>query len=47
MVRAWESEQVGFGTLVDLHVEDILLTKYWETPTKISSVVMFSTQLGN
>ena len=37
----------GLSLILRLHVGDILLTKYWETPTKISSVVMFSIQLGD
>ena len=48
-VKGWpycqETQQIDFGTLIDFEIictGDILLKKYWETCTKIRSVVMFS-----
>ena len=36
---------LGLSLILRLHVGDILLTKYWEIPTKIRGVVMFSIRL--
>ena len=38
---------LGLLLILRLHAENILLTKYCETLTKIRSVAMFSIQIGN